>query len=610
MALGFLGNANAAEAVQCDTASKTYGALAYPDCIITNFPAPGGTAPDLRYTRSTKHTDPLNPRIAPNFNTMYGMMADPTGVKASDIDPTLLYIQQVTGIPVSVFNAVGTGLYGVRPDQARVQIVTGLTYNVPGTNQGCTGYLYLPPGWSRDPTRQSLLTLEGTGYTESLNDGWFSGSVVKSAIQSVLSVKNGTKGEAIFMVQCGREGLGFAPWTADAVGAFTTQVAKRFNISLKRATLHGVSRGGGEALVWATKLQKYMGISFVAATVPVLSIPDTLSSWGNIYLRPAMAFALDGGFDFDLAHKRGAMGINTSQTMQAALQILCGTTNFSAAKNSCSVNGVYAGVAPDVLAKLQGMQFEITVALVDAFMPNENLFVMQDICSKFHLRCRINVVAMGSHGSNFFNEIGIFKSVQDALTRNLPLGLKSGTFYYAPSSMRVGPDGYTTWGPLKSTPVQALPFTATVPAVGVNNTPFGIEVSGEVGKSWFVSGSGSKNPEQFCVGRFGSPLTSIVCSGGMSAVSVGLSGNTALLSSKGVPDEISWSFGYNSQIIPSTNTGLLTQSCQPVKATTVIGATDPANWWNFFHPFTPPSEVPLRAFGVSNIIIPVLCTPH
>lgn len=573
-----------------------------PECLITNHPKIGGFTADTRYQISKKSTDPFNVKLLPNYTSSYGETTDTTAIGADVITQTAMSVMSLTWTPIHVYNALPGYRANIREGIMALQVVSGVQFKQ--ADHGCTGNVFLPPGWSMAQNMPFVLSY--TGFSVSMNDTWTK-DVLKFAIDTITSVTDGQKGQAVLQVQCGRNGIGYAPWVAKTVGEFARSVSEEYGLSTEKVTLHGVSRGGGLVLNFAAQLQEYLDVAYVKSTVPLLDITEIASPDYEMYRLPSLAFGMDIALaipDFHIAN--GSHGLTAKQRTQAVLLALCGTRDVATAKKTCTVEGVWSSQQAHVLKKMKNMQFEISFGTKDGFMPVKNILRAKRLCKKFGLSCHINVGVYGSHSFNFTNEAGIYYTARWYALHDIPFPKDTATSYFAPKNITVQ-NGQTTFGPMEKLKNTSLPFGAAIPAIAVKEIPFTVEVSGTAGEEWQIHGFSSPERTRLnCSGIFGDK-SSLVCNG-LSLVRTGAGQNVfELRGKKETSGFISWTFVKNGAPINPTNTGLLTKDCHYIPAITTVLDADIPNPYGYFHPATPLSEMGLRGFGISEHSLPVTC---
>jgi hypothetical protein len=572
-----------------------------PGCLITNYPLKGGTDADLRYQTATKWRNIFDQSLIPNFYAGYGQATDTSTVPPNIIHAVVRGTIGLTGVPVRVVNAVEP--IPLRRGYPGVQVLTGLVHE-----DYCTGNLYLPPGWTGSQTAKPNLVISHTGFQVSMIDTFlYSGDAAKFIFDTALSVANQSAGQAVLQVQCGRETIGTNPEVARHVGRFVQRIAQAYNISLKDVALHGMSRGGGLALRWVAELLPYVkNVKLVDSLVPLLSTVDLSFPTGQAYSLASLNYGMDTVAEYALLHMHGSLGLTAYQRSQALLGILCGTTNIARARQACSLDEFYASLPIATLNRLKETHFEITFGAFDSFMPNRNIYHMRELCTRYGLTCRINVVAFGSHGANFFNEVGQYAKWSALLTAGKPIPNDNSTVVYSHAWSKVDSAGTTLFGPLRKTTLNELPLTMVIPSVVVEGVPFQVEVAGPKSSSISLTvRQGSVNLGA-CNGVLGGAFT---CAGGLRIEKT--TSNTRLLTVQGhlAGPRLIWelSLRKNGALVPITTTGLLTPACRPVPPTTDVLMDEPYDPFAFFNDAVSYNDGGLRAVGVTNLALPTSC---
>ncbi len=536
-------------------AALSVGALAYAQAnngvITTNFPTTGGTIASPPF------------RIFPNIS--YGDYSneetDPVAVSADERN-TLLAIAQKT-LPAGMGVISLNNWNDVKEDQNAVQVVN----NVP--IKGATYTIVLPAHWKRSGKVPVLLSGNGAGIGNNQRL-WKSQDVSLITLIGTGSQPGRTGLIGAYSNAGGTESQGIDDHTYASVGAFFDFIGQNGG-DVQHAVTAGGSRGGGTALMWAINPKK------LPYTVQAIFADIPPTAYGLLSKVSILTYPNLGYIYVAATHDQTAyLYSSPNGPSHPQLATLLGTNDPAQGDANSPI-----GMAD----QLKGKVLVIGRGTHDAFFPLHEFLTFDRRLTTLGITHSTAITLGQGHSGNKFLADQLTAYI-DALTQNQSYQPPPGRFLYIDFNAPAGPqvplaeflkNGLNA--DVKATPSVGgdLPFTAEIPALVGEKLPADISVCGKPGATFSYEAKDAAG--NVWVSQSGT-----------------LDDNECAYQTVMTPDktgDYNWTFTYNGQPIPSTNTPWRTEGGCGEPAITSVQVNQPA-----------PSDIngsnPTLGFGVDQ----------
>lgn len=519
--------------------------------INTNYPQAGCGLPDPRTLAS------------PGFGVYDAMTTDYYAPSIGQVQQSLSALEQIAKAEIRFYNSPSK----VHERSSAVQVVHNIAIG-----EGLFTMI-LPAGWSKSSAMPILLSSQPGDWSN--NRGLFDQSLPRIAEIAAASKALGTPVLAILSNAGGRQSQGLSPGTLRAVSDALDYAQARYGADKHRVVTYGFSRGGNNALLWATNpLQRdYRVIGVFAEAGPfqmgqILSSPFTTFSPLGIDL--SQLFGNPSAFQYGQTP-------GPQDVQRYALNLMAGASTASQA------DGVSAY---SYLGNLAATQPYIALGLPthDGKVPFPTGLATDTRLTQLGIPHLTDIQLRGGHDRSLLvkNALGDFlmqeifcKAPQPASFCTQLRPLLQGRYFTARPRTRVGSEPPVN--PFVPVSIKDLPFLAIFPKTMPVASPGELVLCGKQGSSYMIQITDKATGKIY---NTAGDLVQSECS-------------RLVFTAPAVSTTLLWRFAYNLQIVDPTKVNAVDSAGNSMPMETQITAgTSPMSLY-----LVNPSE-PAMAFGL------------